>query len=143
MRAFGPQELRQQLQDSRQRAAGLQDEVCGMQQAADSLVQQLAQAQAAQREAQASGQAAAARAEAAEQQLCAVVQQQDEDGAQLQSSFQALKQQVAMLRNVEAVAKEQQAALQAQLQEANGKVGRLQTEHMAGGAPGSMPQQCR
>ncbi len=120
---LGPQELRQQLQEREQLAAGLQDELAGMQQAADSLVRQLAEAQGAQREAQAAAQAAAARAAAAEQQLQALVLQQDEDGAQLRASFQALKQQVAALRQAEQEAKEQQAALQLQLHEANAKVG--------------------
>jgi hypothetical protein len=110
------QELQEQLKLSEDSAASLQDELAGMQQQADSLVQQLAEEQVAHKQAQ-------ARATAAEQQMQEMLAQQDEDGSTLQASLGLLKQQVVVLRQSEAAAKEEQARLQEQLKEAGAKVG--------------------
>jgi chromosome segregation ATPase len=109
------QELQEQLKDSEATAASLQDELAGMQQQADSLVQQLAEEQVAHKQ-------ALARASAAEQQMQEMLAQQDEDGSALQASLGLLKQQVVMLRQGEAAAKEEAARLQVQLGEASAKV---------------------
>lgn len=119
------QELQEQLKDSEAAAASLQDELAGMQQQADSLVQQLAEEQVAHKQ-------ALGRAGAAEQQMQKMLAQQDEDGSALQASLGLLKQQVVMLRQGEAAAKEEAARLQAQLAEASAKVRVGGRSHMTG-----------